>query len=163
MSKDIPFAEQYNHPKWQERRLHILERAGWKCEACGEAEKQLNVHHKLYVRGRKVWEYEDDELRALCKDCHNAYDVIRKEIQKVVGSLHESDAWEVLGFARASLAESRGDVAIESCCDFEHFGILKYFDLYSRVGYLSEPLNINEMRKTRHARSDSISHNSQPE
>lgn len=33
--------------------------------------KGLNVHHKYYIRGKKPWEYPDDEaLVTLCEDCH---------------------------------------------------------------------------------------------
>lgn len=32
--------------------------------------KGLNVHHKYYVTGLKPWEYEDDALVTLCKECH---------------------------------------------------------------------------------------------
>lgn len=30
----------------------------------------LNVHHKLYVRTRLAWEYQDEELITYCQDCH---------------------------------------------------------------------------------------------
>lgn len=30
----------------------------------------LNVHHKLYVRGKKPWEYSEDNLITLCESCH---------------------------------------------------------------------------------------------
>ena len=30
----------------------------------------LNVHHKLYVRGKKPWEYSEDHLITLCESCH---------------------------------------------------------------------------------------------
>lgn len=66
------FAEQYRHPLWQKRRLEKLEQAGWKCESCQDDETTLHVHHKHYVKGRKVWEYEDHELEALCEPCHEA-------------------------------------------------------------------------------------------
>jgi hypothetical protein len=31
----------------------------------------LNVHHRFYIKGRKPWEYDNDEaLITLCSDCH---------------------------------------------------------------------------------------------
>lgn len=62
--------EQYRHPKWQKRRLERLALANWCCEACRNANEILNVHHKRYVKGRCVWEYEDFELEVLCETCH---------------------------------------------------------------------------------------------
>ena len=52
-----------------------------------EQMKGLNVHHKYYVRGKAPWEYEDDALITLCKDCH------RKEHQlkiPVYRSIHST-------------------------------------------------------------------------
>jgi len=51
------------------RRLHrqVLERDGWRCQACGAMER-LEVHH-LQFRSRSG---DDDEtnLITLCGDCH---------------------------------------------------------------------------------------------
>lgn len=32
---------------------------------------RLNVHHKVYYRNRKLWDYQDDCLITLCEDCHH--------------------------------------------------------------------------------------------
>lgn len=32
--------------------------------------KGLNIHHKYYIVGHKPWEYDNDALVTLCKDCH---------------------------------------------------------------------------------------------
>jgi 5-methylcytosine-specific restriction endonuclease McrA len=31
----------------------------------------LQVHHKKYINGKRLWEYENDDLITLCNDCHN--------------------------------------------------------------------------------------------
>lgn len=66
----VEFFLQYQHPEWQKKRLQVLERAGWKCEQCGDADKQMHVHHKRYIKGRKVWEYNLENFEALCGACH---------------------------------------------------------------------------------------------
>lgn len=75
------FHEQYRRPEWQKRRLEIMQRAKFKCQDCGAADKTLNVHHTIYFRDRKVWEYTDVTLRCLCEGCHverhDTLDVIR--------------------------------------------------------------------------------------
>jgi hypothetical protein len=58
-------------PRWQKKRLKVLERAGWKCERCGNGEEELHVHHTFYD-GRKPWKYPKTSLECLCKACHNA-------------------------------------------------------------------------------------------
>ena len=32
-------------PRWQKKRLKVLERAGWACEECGDTKTELHVHH----------------------------------------------------------------------------------------------------------------------
>lgn len=65
------WSEQYRDPRWQRKRLEAMEAAEWKCQRCWDSEMTLNVHHKRYVKGRKVWEYTVPELAVLCEPCHS--------------------------------------------------------------------------------------------
>lgn len=58
----------YKHPKWQQKRLRIMERDGFRCCACGDAESSLHVHHFLY--SGSPWEVSDHHLQTLCEQCH---------------------------------------------------------------------------------------------
>lgn len=58
-------------PRWQRRRLEILEKAGFVCEYCGSSERTMHVHHKAYLKGRDPWDYSDFWLEALCEKCHS--------------------------------------------------------------------------------------------
>ena len=64
------FSDQYKHPNWQKKRLEMLEKSGFSCSRCEDSESQLHVHHKHYVKGRKVWDYDECELQVLCDKCH---------------------------------------------------------------------------------------------
>lgn len=64
------YLEQYKNPKWQKLRLKILERDNWACQKCGDDESQLQVHHRRYIYGKKVWKYKEFDLITLCSDCH---------------------------------------------------------------------------------------------
>jgi hypothetical protein len=66
----MTYTEQLKHPNWQRKRLEVMESAGWECENCGTKEVTLHVHHKIYIKGRMAWEYERDQLMALCEGCH---------------------------------------------------------------------------------------------
>ena len=61
----------YKDPRWQKRRLEIMERDGFACVACGNKESELHVHHKRY-RGQP-WEAKDDDMQTLCVYCHMAF------------------------------------------------------------------------------------------
>ncbi len=64
------WSEQYKDPRWQKKRLEILERDEWRCQWCHSEEKQLNVHHNYYKDNAKVWEYGGIVLTTLCHECH---------------------------------------------------------------------------------------------
>jgi hypothetical protein len=66
----MQFKDQYKHPLWQKKRLEALEYAGFRCESCESTEDQLHVHHRVYVKGRLIWDYEVTELSVLCHSCH---------------------------------------------------------------------------------------------
>lgn len=57
------------HYMWRARRLDILERDGNKCVKCNYT-KYLNIHHKVYCRSYKYWEYSSMHLETLCRKCH---------------------------------------------------------------------------------------------
>lgn len=64
------YQEKLKDPRWQKKRLKILERDGWMCTNCGADWLSLHIHHKTYIKGRDPWEYEDEELSTLCEICH---------------------------------------------------------------------------------------------
>lgn len=55
----ITYLDQLKHPQWQRRRLEIMQRDAFTCQSCLSTESTLHVHHKLYIKGRMLWEYED--------------------------------------------------------------------------------------------------------
>jgi hypothetical protein len=65
-------------PRWQKKRLKVLERAGWECERCGDSKSELHVHHTFYD-GRKPWKYPKSSLECLCKSCHEGEHFESKE------------------------------------------------------------------------------------
>ena len=54
---------------YQQLRLRVLDRDGWRCQACGSM-AGLEVHH-LQRRSRSGADSEDN-LVSLCSDCHRA-------------------------------------------------------------------------------------------
>ena len=64
------YTELLKHPKWQKKRLEILERDNFQCRLCDDENTCLHVHHKEYIPANKPWEYENNKLITLCKDCH---------------------------------------------------------------------------------------------
>lgn len=65
------YSEKLKDPRWQKKRLEILQRDEWKCVSCGASDKTLHVHHKSYKVGRDPWEYSNSWLATLCEECHD--------------------------------------------------------------------------------------------
>ena len=60
-------------PRWQKKRLEIMEENSFACQRCGDKKNTLNVHHFAYKRGRKPWAYTDLDLFCLCEKCHELF------------------------------------------------------------------------------------------
>lgn len=71
MNKDkLSYAEMLKDPRWQKKRLEIMQRDGFRCQHCLSEDKELQVHHLVYDKDKKPWEYENCELVTLCNECH---------------------------------------------------------------------------------------------
>lgn len=65
------YSELLKDPRWQKKRLQVMERDNFTCASCQSSEATLNVHHCVpYKKGAMPWEYEIDELITLCETCH---------------------------------------------------------------------------------------------
>lgn len=64
------YSEKLRNPKWQKRRLEILNRDHFTCRLCGDKERTLHVHHIRYDRGADPWDYPDNTLVTVCEACH---------------------------------------------------------------------------------------------
>lgn len=73
----MTYAEKLKSPKWQKRRLEILNRDKFKCKKCGDTETTLHVHHLSYHG--EPWEAPSDELDTLCEHCHHFIEWIARE------------------------------------------------------------------------------------
>lgn len=63
------YSELLKDPRWQRKRLKILERDGFLCQSCLDGESTLHVHHTVYSKGLP-WEVPDSCLITLCENCH---------------------------------------------------------------------------------------------
>jgi hypothetical protein len=66
----IPYAQKLRDPRWQRKRLEVMQRDNFTCQSCGLDNKTLNVHHGYYQAGKDPWDYPTSSLTTLCEDCH---------------------------------------------------------------------------------------------
>lgn len=74
------YSERLRDPRWQKKRLEIMQRDGFSCKFCGDNETELHVHHRRYINGNEPWEYDNSELDTLCKTCHSYIEGIKTRI-----------------------------------------------------------------------------------
>jgi len=64
------YSEKLRDPRWQKKRLEVMERDCFACQRCGNSANTLNVHHLIYDKGKAPWDYANDDLTTLCVECH---------------------------------------------------------------------------------------------
>jgi hypothetical protein len=102
MADYIPWWEQLKDPRWQQLRLKVMERDGFQCQECGDKTETLNVHHKRYVKGRKAWEYEADDLVTLCETCHESRHTADEALKDALAKSDDSGyTLRAVGYVRA--------------------------------------------------------------
>jgi hypothetical protein len=116
IGEHMSYAELLKDPRWQRRRLEVMQLADFSCQSCGSKEKTLHVHHKRYIKGRKPWEYENSELACLCEICHESHHKRETTLTQVMAELCDIDASRVIGYA-LGLFSLREFQAIEIACE----------------------------------------------
>lgn len=79
--RDMTYSEKLKDPRWQRRRLEILNRDEFTCRDCGDKENTLHVHHCTRIGGKEPWEYIDGDLRTLCWKCHEEREAIEHDVK----------------------------------------------------------------------------------
>lgn len=81
--KNLTYSDKLKDPRWQKKRLEILERDKWMCQDCGDNENTLHVHHRVYMYGKEPWDTPNEYLITLCAGCHEA------EAESMSEALHD--------------------------------------------------------------------------
>lgn len=115
--KYVPYIELLRDPRWQKKRLQVMERDGFECTNCGDTKTTLNVHHLRYTG--KPWEAHLADLTTLCEVCHKRTTDLVRRAKDVVGALTEPALWRVIGYVQV-LTIQRRDGATISLSNHDH-------------------------------------------
>lgn len=114
------YSEKLKDPRWQKKRLEVMERDGFTCFRCRENEKPLHVHHLMYEKGKSPWDYEGYALITLCEDCHKECEdrVCKLAFGAFMATcgLDLNTARMVLSYAAIAAKLKQGD-ASDVCCE----------------------------------------------
>jgi hypothetical protein len=83
----MTYQEKLKDPRWQRKRLEILNRDDFTCKGCGSKDRTLHVHHFRYVKGCDPWDYGAADLVTLCDRCHLAVIPGPEEVANSIMSL----------------------------------------------------------------------------
>lgn len=122
------YTEKLKDPRWQKKRLQILERDKWACQACFDETKTLHVHHLYYEDGAEPWDYPDYALVTLCADCHEWETEAVRDAVRVLGRAVKmcgatADQIYSLADAFAEWTPPEGASPYRDCAPF---GVLRY-------------------------------------
>lgn len=115
------YAELLKDPRWQKKRLEVMEAAGFSCVECGEDKKPLNIHHGYYEKGMAIWDYPNDSLWCLCEDCHRKIHLAKQQLNQQIGKLTLSRLENMYGYAAGLrlMDDDEGALAVK-LSGFEH-------------------------------------------
>jgi hypothetical protein len=80
----IPYSEKLKDPRWQKKRLEMMEFYNFSCSLCGEESRTLHIHHTLYKRGFDPWDYDETSLICLCDVCHKQVHEDKERIDELI-------------------------------------------------------------------------------
>lgn len=92
----MTYAETLKDPRWQRKRLEMLQSANFECNCCGANDKTLHVHHRQYFKGRMVWDYGSNELDVLCEDCHKEEHAYLDGLKTLLSEVGAHEAFALL-------------------------------------------------------------------
>lgn len=99
------YSDKLRDPRWQRKRLEIMQRDGFKCQECGRTTETLHVHHLRYPKGVEPWDVRSELLVTLCHYCHEemhspdgltALECLLASVMRLGGSFET--IWALVGY-----------------------------------------------------------------
>jgi len=86
--------QKYKDPRWQKKRLEILERDSFQCQCCRSKEYTLHIHHLEYgPYDDDPWDVPSEWLTTLCEGCHKDEGMARKLNERRLISIFRRTGW----------------------------------------------------------------------
>jgi len=142
------YAEKLKDPRWQKKRLQILNRDKWKCKLCGDEKTSLQVHHKEYINGNDPWDYDNSMLITVCEHCHYEIEYLNKrgiDFNQIL-SIYKADGWNS-GSRIMFISQSSGicSMVIYDDEDKKIIGYNLRYDIPEIIKILKKTLNGKEI------------------
>lgn len=102
MSKPT-YYELLRDPRWQKKRLEVMQRAEFSCENCGDSTTTINVHHKYYTKGAMPWDYPNEALACFCEPCHESWHSDLETVKYLISRAFPTHLAELVGYLKGKV------------------------------------------------------------
>lgn len=83
--------------RWEDFRKSYLRRNGSFCRGCRRGDMPIQIHHLVYDPSREPWEYNDNEVAALCRECHAKWHKLMNSFRLVCSGMELMDLQMLIG------------------------------------------------------------------
>lgn len=103
----MAYADLLKDPRWQKKRLEVMERDKFTCRSCGDTKSTLNVHHAYYEKGKMPWEYPDESLVTWCEECHDRRQKMQNYMLKSILNYGLEEMYGLYSFVTSPIIDQR--------------------------------------------------------
>lgn len=96
----MTYSQKLKDPRWQKKRLEILNRDEFTCRICGDDTSTLHVHHVSY--SGNPWDVENNLLLTVCESCHEEETMELKQSQTELIKALKSQGFMSMGMHKLS-------------------------------------------------------------
>jgi len=119
----MKYEDQLQTAEWFAFRLDVLAVRGHECEDCRTADLPLNIHHCHYDFERLAWQYDYNEVKVLCRECHEALHKREKQFRWIFDNADDETLFYLLRGLEAYMDEHERSSTLP-------FRIYEYFKRY---------------------------------
>jgi len=133
----MTYSEKLKDPRWQKKRLKVMERDGFRCFDCGDESKTLHVHHCTY-QGGNPWDTSDEFLLTVCKDCHDKRHEIEKRHRLATIKIFatcKKQALKMMVYDMENRPKGRFSPRVIDYDDYEHMTDMRWYQALSDMGH----------------------------
>ena len=80
------YSKRLKDPRWQRKRLEVMERDNFTCRDTGATDEPLNVHHCWYAKGGP-WETPSEYMLTLTEGAHERRQELESHIKREIGGI----------------------------------------------------------------------------
>lgn len=138
----MKYSEKLKDPRWQRKRLEVMQRDNFTCLACADNARPLNVHHKKY--SGNPWEAPMDMLETLCETCHERRTKLNNSFLELPSNVAFSRFSNTIETERSILLKNNWQEILRLCrIEFQSFPKVGINDIW--VNHIIDTPNSEEL------------------